>query len=132
MTKFESVGGKPHSFIASGADVMTRFIIEYETTPHRTAATKFGWRAISRSGLAPAVSAAVGLGKLIIATTIEATTATMACAAKLAANTYGAQIPMVQFTSSGPRIPAKIPPAITNAIALGRKAGLAPSAAAKR
>src|SRR4051812_28454030 len=124
MPKLESLTLKPHIFIASGADVITRFIIGYEITPHSAAAMNRGCRAICNSGRPPCRSAARGFGACTPDRTIIATTATTACAAKLQANRYGGQISMVHCTNCGPSTPANTPPAITQDTALGRYAAL--------
>ena len=55
-------------------------------TLHKAAITKTGLTMISASGRAPALSIAAGFGKSTVATTAMATSATLACARKLAAN----------------------------------------------
>ena len=52
-----------HMTMASGAEVITRFIIEKDATPHATATTKRGCLAISDSGRpSPATERGGGLG----------------------------------------------------------------------
>ena len=75
-----AVSGRPHIRIASGAEVITRFISEYVTTPHTTATRNRGCRAISRSGRPRATSAGAGRGSSTPDSTAIASTATAACA----------------------------------------------------
>ncbi len=120
MPWLESLIDSPHICMASGAEVIIRFMIEYDTTPQITATTKRGWRATTRSGRPPLRSAGGGGGASTPASTAIAINATIACTANENANRNGGQRSMVHCTSCGPSTPANTPPAITRAMARGR------------
>ena len=122
----------PHIRIASGADVIRKFISMYDTAPHRTATMNSGWRTICPSGRPPASSAVVGIGSQTPVSTMADSAATSACTRNVAANICGGHRSMVQVTSCGPTTPAATPPAMTIESARGRHSGSTQSAAAKR
>ncbi len=81
MPSVASVTEWPQPTMATGADVMIRFIIVKLATPQATATMKRGMRAISPSGRpAFAVLGASGRGMRTSASTPAATSATAACA----------------------------------------------------
>ena len=100
-----------------------------------TATMKRGCRAISASGRPPERSAACGGNRadpLRKVRTRKPSTASPAVAKKAPANGIGARRSWVRIAVCGPMIAAAMPPDSTHEIAFAWKAGLPPSAAAKR